>query len=171
MSELSSKQLEAVAGIAKGLSPSAIGKAIGTSERTIQRWIKLPKFQEALSQLYAKTQSKIIEKTSEESAEKFSVDLRKLQEEHLKSYAKMRRIAEIGLEHYQKKMEASPEDCNIRNLSIFSQILDRCLRGEAQSAFLKHLDINTAIGVVSSAGYVIYDETSQPGEKIEAIYN
>jgi hypothetical protein len=166
MSGLTPQQLEAVTGISRGLKPNAISKAIGVSERSVQRWLKLPEFQEALNQLRSKTRSKIIEKASEENAEKFSVNLGKIQEEHLKSYVRMRQIAEKGLEHYKKKMEESPEDCNIRNLNLFSQVIDRCLKGEAESAFLRNLDLDTAMRCVFAAGYEIHDPSRVPTAKV-----
>ena len=42
MSGLTPQQLGAVTGISRGLKPSAISKAIGVSERSVQRWMKLP---------------------------------------------------------------------------------------------------------------------------------
>lgn len=51
MSELSPKQLEAVSGIAKGLSSSQIAKVVGVSSRTIERWRKLPEFIATLAQI------------------------------------------------------------------------------------------------------------------------
>jgi hypothetical protein len=51
VSELSPKQLKAVSGIAKGLSPSQIAKDISVSTRTLERWKKTPQFVAALSQI------------------------------------------------------------------------------------------------------------------------
>ena len=51
MSRLTPKQLEAVSGIAKGLAPSQIAKVLGISDRTVQRWQKLPEFVATLSQI------------------------------------------------------------------------------------------------------------------------
>jgi secreted Zn-dependent insulinase-like peptidase len=48
---LTPKQLEAVSGIAKGLAPSQIAKVLGISDRTVQRWQKLPEFVATLSQI------------------------------------------------------------------------------------------------------------------------
>lgn len=78
MSGLSPKQLQALSGIARGLSPSAIAKEINVSERTVQRWVKLPQFQEALNQLQTQTKSKILEKVSEVTSERFTLDMREL---------------------------------------------------------------------------------------------
>ncbi len=48
---VSSKQLETVSRIAKSASPNAVGKPLGLSERTIQRWTKLPEFIEAVDEI------------------------------------------------------------------------------------------------------------------------
>jgi hypothetical protein len=51
VSGLTPKQLEAVAGIAKGLAPSQIAKVVGVSSRTVERWRKLPEFVSTLAQI------------------------------------------------------------------------------------------------------------------------
>jgi hypothetical protein len=51
VSELTPKQLEAVAGIAKGLATRQIAKVVGVSSRTVERWRKLPEFVAALAQI------------------------------------------------------------------------------------------------------------------------
>ena len=51
MSELTPKQLEAVAGIAKGLATRQIAKVVGVSCRTIERWRKLPEFVAAITRI------------------------------------------------------------------------------------------------------------------------
>lgn len=100
MSPLTPKQLQAVTGLAQGLSSSAIAKEISVSDRTIQRWAKLPEFQEALNQLRSTTKSKILEKVSDVSSERFTVDMRELQRQHLQAYQRVRGIAELALEYY-----------------------------------------------------------------------
>lgn len=59
MSGLSPKQLEAVSGIAKGLTPSQIAKAVGISVRTLERWRKLPEFVAALSQIQSEASRQV----------------------------------------------------------------------------------------------------------------
>ena len=59
MSELTPNQLEAVSGIAKGLSPAQIGKVIGVSTRTIQRWLKLPEFVDAIRQIQSEISHRV----------------------------------------------------------------------------------------------------------------
>ncbi len=68
MSGLSPKQLEAVSGIAKGLTPNAIGKSIGISERTVQRWQRLPEFIEAVNEIRERSTAKVIVEVSEDVA-------------------------------------------------------------------------------------------------------
>jgi hypothetical protein len=51
MSPLSSKQVQAVVGIAENLSPRQIAKTIGVSSRTVERWQKLPEFVAALAEI------------------------------------------------------------------------------------------------------------------------
>jgi hypothetical protein len=59
VSGLTPNQLEAVSGIAKGLTPSQIGKVIGVSSRTIQRWLKLPEFVDAISQIQSEISHRV----------------------------------------------------------------------------------------------------------------
>jgi hypothetical protein len=68
MSGLTPKQLQAVSEIAKGLTPSAISKDIGVSERTIQRWLKLPEFIEAVDEIRERSTTKVIVETSNDIA-------------------------------------------------------------------------------------------------------
>jgi hypothetical protein len=68
MPGLTPKQLEAVSGIAKGTTPSVIGKSINVSERTIQRWQKLPEFVEAVEEIRQRTTVKVIAETSKDVA-------------------------------------------------------------------------------------------------------
>jgi DNA-directed RNA polymerase specialized sigma24 family protein len=51
VSELTPKQLEAVAGIAKGLATRQIAKVVGVSSRTVERWRKLPEFVAAITRI------------------------------------------------------------------------------------------------------------------------
>lgn len=66
MSGLSPKQLEAVSEIAKGLTPSAIGKSLGVSERTVQRWSKLPEFVDAVNEIRERSTTKVIVEVSDD---------------------------------------------------------------------------------------------------------
>jgi transposase len=66
MSGLTPKQLQAVSEIAKGLTPSAISKDIGVSERTIQRWLKLPEFKAALAEIQERSTTKVIVEVSDD---------------------------------------------------------------------------------------------------------
>lgn len=66
MSGLSPNQLEAVSGIAKGLTPSAIGKSLGVSERTVQRWLKLPEFVNAVNEIRERSTTKVIVEVSDD---------------------------------------------------------------------------------------------------------
>lgn len=66
MSGLSPKQLQAVVGIAKGLNSSAIAKEIAVTERTVQRWQKLPQFLEAVSEIQERSTTKVIVEVSDD---------------------------------------------------------------------------------------------------------
>lgn len=59
MSGLTPKQLEAIAGISRGLTPSQIGKALGISSRTIERWWKLPEFVATLTQIQSEVSHRV----------------------------------------------------------------------------------------------------------------
>jgi hypothetical protein len=59
LSELNPKQLRAVSGIAKGLTPVEIAKVIGVSSRTIERWQRLPEFVAALSEVQGEVSRRV----------------------------------------------------------------------------------------------------------------
>jgi len=160
---LNARQLKAVAGIAKGLSCSAVGEAVGASERTIQRWQLKAEFKQALERLTSETEAKIFETTAKESSQGIIAELEALRSQHLSDYGRLRRIAEKLLERYEKQIEESPDDLNLKSLNILFQILDRSVRGEAESAFMKHLDLDRTINAVIAAGFVVFD----PVEKKE----
>jgi uncharacterized coiled-coil protein SlyX len=169
MSPLSSNQLKAISLLCEGISPPQVATRLKVSYRTIQRWLKVPEFQQSLDEIRAKTQNKVIEKTSDVVSERININMRKLQKEHIDCYSRFRKIAEMALAHYEKKMLESPEDCNLKHLSLLIQVLDRSIRGEADSAFFKYLDIDEAIRAVTSCGYTIYDEVSEPLKKVSSL--
>lgn len=168
MSPLTPKQLQALTGVAQGLSPSAIAKEINVSERTLQRWAKLPQFQEALNQLQSQTKSRILEKVSETTSEKFTLDMRELQKQHLEAYQRIRGIAEVALAHYEQKLAQEPvEECNSKTLEVWVRILDRSLKGEAEASFMQNLDLDTALKCVLAAGFKVYDESQNPKSPVQ----
>lgn len=59
MSQLSSKQLEAISAILKGLAPGQIAKLVGVSTRTLERWRKLPEFAAAISRIQENASRKV----------------------------------------------------------------------------------------------------------------
>lgn len=59
MSTLTPKQLEAVSGLAKGLTTRQIAKNVGVSSRTVERWQKLPEFVAALAQIQNEVSRKV----------------------------------------------------------------------------------------------------------------
>ena len=165
---LSPEQLKAISLLAEGMPGPTVAKKIGVAYRTIQRWYKKPEFTSAFENLRMKTQVKILEKSSEQSSEKITVDTRKLQREHLNCYGALRGIAEVALEHYKKllvEQGQSPEEINIRSLNLWSQVLDRAVRGEADSAFFKYLDLSAAIEAVHQQGYIVSMPPTEEGEE------
>lgn len=168
MSRLSQAQLKAIALIAEGETPPSAAKKVGVSYRTLQRWFQKSEFQTALEEVRAKTASKFLEKVSDLSSERFTVNLRQLQSEHLESYRRMRKITEAALTHFEQKMaQQAFEDCHPRALDIWMKILDRSLRGEAETAFMRNLDLDTALCSVMRAGYAVYSEAETPRVKVE----
>jgi hypothetical protein len=80
----------------------------------------------------------------------------------------LRKIAEIALRHYEKSLVEqgqSPDEISIRSLHLWSQILDRAIRGEADSAFFKYLDLNAAIETVDRAGFIVCQPVTEEGEE------
>jgi len=154
---LNARELKAVSGIAKGLNPRVVGESVGVSERTIWRWQLKPEFKEAVQKLLSKTESRVFESTVEKSSQGIIAELEDLRSQHLASYGRLRKLAEKLLEKYEKQVEESPEDLNLKSLSILFQILDRSVRGEAESAFMKYLDLDTGINSVIAAGFVVVD--------------
>lgn len=164
---LSPEQLKAISLLVEGIPAPKVAAKIGVAYRTVQRWYKKTEFIKALDELRLKTQAKVFEKTSEENSEKIAIDLKKLQGEHLNCYGTLRKIAEAALKHYEKNLieqGKSPEEINIRHLNLWAQVLDRAVRGEADSAFLKYLDVATAIEAVDREGYVVC-EPSEDGQE------
>lgn len=169
MSSLSPNQLKAIPLLAQGLTPPHVAAKLRVSHRTIQRWFKVSEFQEALNQVRVSTQSKLIEKTSEAISDGLNINVRQLQQEHIQLYSRFRKLAELCLAHHEEKFKESPDDCNLKQLSILVQVVDRSIRGEADSAFFHYLDLDAAIRAVASAGYKIYDETQQPREEVSSL--
>jgi transposase len=165
---LSSEQLKAISLLAEGMPAPKVAFNVGVTYRTIQRWYKKTEFTKALEDLRVKTQAKVFEKTSEETSEKIAIDTRKLQREHLNCYETLRRIASVALNHYEKSLieqGQSPDEISIRSLSLWVQILDRAVRGEAESAFFKYLDLSAAIEAVHREGYIVSFPPMEKGEE------
>lgn len=163
---LSQQQLEAISLLGKGVPAPRVAYDVKVSYRTLQRWLKKPDFQATLAELMNKTESKFIATQSD----KIAIDLVALQKEHLSGYRLLRRIAEVALKHYEKKLlenPESPEDCSPKQITLWVQILDRGIRGEAESAFLKNLDLNTALEMTLRAGYTVYDESVNPPQEMK----
>lgn len=131
MSGLTPKQLEAVSGIAKGLTPNAIGKLIGCSERTIQRWLKLPQFIEALNEIQERSTAQVIVEVSEDVAARIQTLIPKAIDT-LQSYienpeargADRLRACHIlgnwaGLNQPQKQEPQNPPEENLKNYLNF----------------------------------------------------
>jgi transposase len=164
---LSPEQLKAISLLAEGIPAPKVATKIGVAYRTLQRWHKKPEFKKALEELRLKTQAKVFEKSSEGNSEKIAIDVRKLQREHLNCYGSLRRIAEVALRHYEKiliEQGQSPDEISIRSLHLWAQILDRAVRGEADSAFFKYLDLNAAIDAVHQQGYIVSFPPMEEGE-------
>jgi hypothetical protein len=163
MSELSPKQLEAVSGVAQGRSPTAIGKAIGVSSRTIQRWAKLPEFQQALQNMRSKTVEIVVNST----AQKLSYSMEALQEEHLRCYAQVREMAKKALAHHESNLAASEYEAS-RSLKFWIDILNTAISGEYRAGCMDLLPLSRAIDRVAKFGYLIY-ESEEKLEKGETV--
>jgi hypothetical protein len=165
---LSREQLKAISLLAEGIPLPNVADKIGVARRTLQRWQKKPEFTAALEELRLKTQAKVFEKSSDDNSEKIAIDVRALQREHLNCYGSLRRIAEVALKHYEEilvEKKHSPDEVSIRSLHLWGQILDRAIRGEADSAFLKYLDLNAAILAVDQAGFTVSHPPREEGEE------
>jgi transposase len=165
---LSAEQLKAISLLSEGIPAPQVATKIGVAYRTVQRWYKKSEFTAALEELRLKTQAKVFEKSSEGNSEKIAIDVRKLQREHLNCYGSLRRIAEVALRHYEKiliEQGQSPDEISIRSLHLWAQILDRAVRGEADSAFFKYLDLNAAIEAVDRAGFIVSHPPREEGEE------
>jgi hypothetical protein len=165
---LSVEQLKAISLLAEGVAAPDVAKKVKIALRTLQRWGKKNEFRQALEELRVKTQAKVFEKNAEDSSEKITIDTRKLQGEHLNCYGRLRKIAEVALEHYEKKLiqqGQSPDEVSIRSLNLWVQVLDRAIRGEADAAFFKYLDLSAAIEAVDRAGYAVHHPSMEEGEE------
>lgn len=165
---LSPQQSKGISLLAEGMPAPKVATKIGVTYRTLQRWYKKPEFTKVLEELRLKTQAKVFERTLEENSEKIAIDTRKLQREHLNCYETLRRIASVALRHYEKSLVEqgkSPDEVSIRSLCLWSQVLDRAVRGEAESAFFKYLDLSAAIEAVDRAGYIVSSPPMEEGEE------
>lgn len=167
---LSQQQLEAISLLGKGVPAPRVAYNLGVSYRTLQRWLTKAEFQATLSDLKAQSEAKFVADLSD----RIAVDLRAMQREHLDNYGLLREIALTALRHYRKKLiedGESPEELNTRQISLWVQILDRGIRGEAETGFFRYLDVASAIDAVDKAGYVIYDESSDSPKQMKGFDN
>lgn len=65
MSNLTPKHLEALSLLSSGFTQAETARKLKVSERTIQRWAKIPEFAEALKDVKQKATQKTIETTAE----------------------------------------------------------------------------------------------------------
>ncbi len=151
---LSSEQLSALSLLARGYPPSHVASELGISERTLFRWKKLPEFDAAASKIGKTTTQTVIEETA--------ADLSDLALEHLQAHKAVRALASKALLAYQQKLDAGAdvEELNVRQIALWSTMLDRHIAGERVAASLDYLNVDKAIDYLTSQGY----QVSIPGE-------
>lgn len=148
--QLTHDQLQAVQMLVSGTTLRQIAHTVNVSERTVQRWAKLPAFKVLLKDLRQQARTKTVEKLEKE----LSVTLEEIAEEHLRCHRMAREMAEKALEILSSK---EVEDVSPRTLAAWSQMLARHIEGERQASSLQYLDINRAITIVCQAGYEVRD--------------
>jgi transcriptional regulator with XRE-family HTH domain len=148
MDSLTVKQLEAAQLTAKDCPPLEIASKLGISTKTLQRWSKKSAFQDFLGEVRRKTR----EKTAEILTNDLSTNLEELAQEHLKAHQTVRRLAEKAIDVLGNR---NPDEINMRELAVWSQVLARHTEGERTASSLAYLDINKAIATVTRAGYVV----------------
>lgn len=144
---LSADQLSALSLLAKGATPSQVAAELGISERTLFRWKKLPEFDAAANQIAVAVTKTVITETA--------TDLSELALEHLQAHQEARKLASAAIRSYRQKLDsgADIEELNIRQVALWSAMLDRHIEGERIAASLDYLNIDRAINYLISQGY------------------
>lgn len=150
MDNLTVQQFQAAELTARGCLPLEIAAKLGISTKTLQRWSKKPAFQDFLSEVNRKTR----EKTTKILTDELSISLEELAQEHLEAHRKVRRLAEKAIAVLETRQ---PDEINMRELGVWSQVLSRHIEGERVASSLQYLDINKAIAIITQSGYVVSD--------------
>jgi transposase-like protein len=159
---LSAEQLSAVSLLARGMAPGQVARELGISERTLFRWKKLSQFNAAIDKIEKEATKTVIKQTA--------ADLGDLALEHLQAHQVARKLAQKVLGRFAETIEATtePEDVSVRSVNLWSQILCRHIEGERVAASLDYLNIDKAIGYLTSQGYEVSipEESSVPDSSL-----
>ncbi|MBD1804036.1 hypothetical protein H6F98_00920 [Microcoleus sp. FACHB-SPT15] len=148
MDNLTVQQLQAAQLTAKDCPAVEIASKLGISTKTLQRWSKKPAFQDFLSEV--RSQARV--KTADQLTDELSLSLEQLAQEHLEAHRKVRRLAEKAIAALETR---DPNEINMRELGVWSQVLARHIEGERTASSLQYLDLNKAIALVTQAGYEV----------------
>ena len=144
---------------------------LGVNAKTIERWLKIPEFKEAIANLQSKTLTKMVAKTSD----KMSDDLSEIRVEHFEALKHFRILASTlgeALTHELKLAESKGDEAyqdalgkirgQANNLNIWNQILDRSIKLERTILGMDYEDVSVAISFLERLGYEVVDPSLAP---------
>ena len=157
------KQLKAIQLLANATPQKQVASELGLNPKTIERWLKIPEFKEAIANLQSKTLTKMVDKTADKMSDEFS----EITLEHLKAartYRKMSEaVAKLGVSQLIKNPGVIDEllvKANVYN--AWNLILDRSIKIERTALGLDYHDVSLAIAFLQRLGYEVSDPTLQP---------
>jgi hypothetical protein len=158
--KVSGKQQRAIGVLAAGGSRSQACEAAGVTIRTLERWLAIPGFREAIAQAQKETADSLAERWE------------KLAEEHFSAFKVVREIVDLQLKPIlQRCLDAEKNEtseplekiANPSTILKLVQALAIAVDGERQALAMNYLDSNRAVAHVQQLGYVV----TEKGEAID----
>lgn len=145
-----------------------LAKDSGVPRKTLERWSTQDSWTTRRGQYNSQTRAKVEEKTInriiEKTSDKVSDEIASVQAEHAENYRAFRDLVMLKVKYIVRqcnqdqpleRFEAQLEKLNGLSLNFLSLVLDRSVKGERTALGLKYSDYNTAIEVLTSAGFEV----------------
>jgi len=163
---MSPKQIEAIKLLARGSTQEEVANAIRVAKKTIQRWVKIPEFSQAILDLQAATLNKIISKTSDAVSD----DLSEISRQHFESLENFKVLVDLVATSILREVEAAQAGdetskallARASQINCWSQIQDRTLKLQRTVLGLHYEDVSSAIAFLHRMGYEVCDPSLQP---------
>ncbi|NJR61220.1 MAG: hypothetical protein HC769_21735 [Cyanobacteria bacterium CRU_2_1] len=156
--KVTGKQQRAIGVLAAGGSRAQACEAAGVYIRTLERWLAIPGFREAIAQ------------AQKDAADSLSDRWEKLAEEHFEAFRAVRQIVDLHLAPMlqkcldaEKSGEPLDDVVNPSQVLKWVQALAIAVDGERTALAMNYLDSNRAVQHVQQLGYVV----SEKGEAID----